>query len=161
MSPRILRLSLIVSVALNLVVLGIVAGAALRDPPRPHPDRGPAFGMFDRALTEDDRKALREAFRREAPDFRDEWQRMQADLGDLLTALRADPYDPAGVEAIFARQLERGQRMAGLGQRLMMERLAAMTPAERADFADRLSRRIDRENRDRPGKDHVEGPPRH
>lgn len=153
-SPRILRILLVLSVTLNLIVIGIIAGAALRDPPRPHPDRGPAFGMFDRALTEDDRKALREAFRRDAPDFGDEWQKMQADLGDLLTVLRTEPYDTARVEEIFARQLERGQQMAGLGQRLMVERLAGMTAAERGDFADRLARRIDRDR-----KGHGDGPP--
>lgn len=151
-SPRTLRILLVLSVTLNLVVIGIVAGAALRDPPRPHPDRGPAFGMFDRALTEDDRKALREAFRREAPDFRDDWQKMQGDLGDLLTVLRSEPYDAERVEEIFARQLERGQQMAGLGQRLMVERLAGMTATERHDFADRLARRLDRKG---PG----DGPP--
>jgi len=154
-SPRILRLLLVLSVTLNLVVIGIVAGAALRDPPRPHPDRGPAFGMFDRALTEDDRKALRQAFRREAPDFGGEWQKMQADLGDLLTVLRTDPYDSSRVEGIFVRQLERGQQMAGLGQRLMLERLSGMTGAERSAFADRLARRIDNDR-----KGHRDGPPR-
>lgn len=153
-SPRALRILLVLSVTLNLIVIGIVAGAALRDPPRPHPDRGPAFGIFDRALTEEDRRALREAFRREAPDFRAGWQEMQGDLGDMLTALRAEPYDPAAVAAIFARQLDRGQQMMTLGQRLMAERLAEMTPEERSDFADRLARRIDHER-----KDHRDGPP--
>lgn len=138
LSPRLLRVLLVLSVALNLAVVGIVAGAALRDPPRPDPDRGPAFGPFDRALTREDRKDLRDAFRRAAPDFRKDWARMQAEMDQLLSALRAEPYDPDLVAGIFARQLDRGTQMMALGQSLMADRLARMTPDERAAFADRL-----------------------
>ena len=145
LSPRTLRRLLILSVTLNLVIAGIVAGAALRHPPPPDPGRGPAFGVYDRAFSEQDRKALREAFGREAPDFRKGWQAMQDDTAELLTTLRTDPYDAAKAEAIFARQRERGGQMMALGQRLMAQRLAEMTPPERQAFADRLSEKMERD----------------
>lgn len=148
LSPRLLRVLLVLSVALNLAVIGVVAGAVMRDPPRQDPSRGPAFGPYDRALTEEDRKALREAFRREVPQFREEWRQMQDDMAELQTALRADPYDPAHVAEVFARQHVRGAQMMALGQKLLAERLAAMTPEERAAYANRLEQRMD-DRRDR------------
>ncbi|MDB6452390.1 periplasmic heavy metal sensor [Falsirhodobacter sp. 20TX0035] len=152
LSPRTLRLLLILSVTLNLAIAGIVAGAALRHPPPPDPGRGPAFGAYDRAFSEEDRKAMRDAFHREAPDFGKGWQAMKDDTADLLTTLRTEPYDPARTEAIFARQRERGGQMMALGQRLMAQRLAEMTPEERLAFANRLAERMER---DRPHpKDH-------
>ncbi|WP_164876026.1 periplasmic heavy metal sensor [Falsirhodobacter deserti] len=149
-SPRSLRILLALSVALNLVVIGIVAGAALREPPRPRPDSGPAFGIYDRALTKEDREALREAFRREAPDFHRNWQKMQGDLAQLIAALEANPYDPVRAREVFERQRERGIEMMILGQRLMADHLAEMTPDERRAFAGRLQQRLDdREDRRR------------
>lgn len=144
-SPRTLRRLLILSVTLNLVIAGIVAGAVLRHPPPPDPGRGPAFGAYDRAFSEEDRKALREAFGREAPEFRKGWQAMQDDTAELLTTLRTEPYDSSKADAIFARQRERGGQMMALGQRLMAQRLAEMTPAEREAFADRLAEKVQRD----------------
>lgn len=147
LSPRILRLALAASVAVNLAVAGVVAGAVLRDPPPPDPDRGPAFGMYDRAFTEADRKALRQGFRDHKPAFREGWRALQQDTADLVANLRADPYDPARTADIFARQAERGERMMQLGQGVVAEYLAAMSPEDRHAFAQRLEDRLHRDRR--------------
>ena len=53
-------------------------------------------------------------------------------------------YDPAVVEQSLQKQLEFAVERQELGQRLLRERLAAMTPAERAAFADRLEEGLER-----------------
>ena len=62
---------------------------------------------------------------------------------ESLVLLRADPYDAAAVEALMARQSERARERLELGQRVLAKRLAAMSPAERAAYADRLESQLD------------------
>ncbi|WP_062762350.1 periplasmic heavy metal sensor [Falsirhodobacter sp. alg1] len=135
---RTLRIALAVSVALNLAVAGIVAGAVLRDPPRRDGERSFVFGPFDAALSVDDRRAIRNAFRAQKPELRTAMTDMQKEMEQISAILRTEPYDAAAIDKIFARQQARGAWIMGQGQRLLSERLAAMTPEERADFADRL-----------------------
>lgn len=143
-SLRFLRIALAISVALNLAVLGVIAGAAFKGPPRDDPGRNFAFGPFTGALTPGDRKHLREAFRAQAPEYRDSWRDMKADFGQALGLLRATPYDPAAFEALLARQQDRGYRMMALGQRLIASHVASLSPEDRADFADRLEEQLNR-----------------
>jgi uncharacterized protein (DUF2236 family) len=48
------------------------------------------------------------------------------------------------VERSLQRQLDFAVERQALGQRLLLERLAEMTPKERAAFADRLQEGLDR-----------------
>lgn len=146
-SVRALRIALGVSVALNLAVAGIVAGVAFSHPPGGDPARGFAFGPFNGALTRPERKELREAFRREAPDLRGAWREMKAEFGRMQAVLRAEPYDPAAFAAILDTQRARGERMTRIAQGLIADHVAAMTPEDRAEFATRLADQMDR----RPG----------
>lgn len=139
-----LRVALAVSVALNLLIIGLVAGAMLRGGPHDRMVRDLDFGPFTEALSPEDRAALRRDFIRQAPDMRDMRRQMREDFATVLAALRAEPFDPDALRGVVANQ---GNRMAArleLGQDLMLARIAAMTPAERAAFADRLERRLER-----------------
>jgi Spy/CpxP family protein refolding chaperone len=148
-----LRIALAVSVALNLAVLGMVAGAALhgggmmgwRDGVR---ELG--FGPFTEALDRDQRDALRRAFFAKAPDFRNARQAMRVDTQALLTALRAEPFDPAALSAIMEAQRQRLIGQLDLGQGLMRDFLIAMAPEARHAFADRLEQRLQHSGGDKP-----------
>lgn len=135
-----LRLALGLSLALNLLFVGIVAGALLRDGPmsRAAAVRELGFGPFSEALTRDDRKALRQALFDRAPEMRDSRKRMRAEMAAFLGALRADPFDPATLSALMEDQRNRLAAQLVLGQEILADHIAAMTPAARADFADRL-----------------------
>ncbi|MEY4871132.1 MAG: hypothetical protein RLZZ563_462 [Pseudomonadota bacterium] len=140
-----LRVALAVSVALNLLILGLVAGAVLRDGgPHGRMVRDLDFGPFTEALTPEDRDALRRDFLRQAPDLRDMRRQMRDDFATLLEALRAEPFDVEALRGVVANQGDRMAARLELGQDLMLARIAAMTPAERAAFADRLERRLER-----------------
>lgn len=158
-SPLWMRILLALSLTLNLAVLGIVAGALLRDHDerRPMPVRDLGFGAFDDALSPDDRRELRRAFMDEGPDFRGARRAMRQDFAAILTALRADPFDPAALQTVLDRQNARGAEMLAFGQKLLSERVAAMDPAARLAFADRLEESLTRK-RGPGGREHRRGP---
>lgn len=136
-----IRILLVVSLGLNLIIVGSLGGLVLSrvvHGPR-EPVRDLAFGPFTQALSPDDRRAMMRAFLAEAKGFRAERDQMRADFQSLIAALKADPYDPSVLEGVMTRQKARTDQWLALGQRLLMERLAAMTQAERSAFADRLS----------------------
>lgn len=146
-----LRIALAVSVALNLLILGLVAGAVLRDGgPRGRMMGDVAFGPFTEALAPEDRAALRREFVQRLPGMRDVRRQMRADFAGLLAALRAEPFDMEAVRGLIAGQSDRMAERLALGQDLLLGRIGAMTPQARADFADRLEDRL-RRGPDRPG----------
>lgn len=140
-SPRWMRIVLVASLALNLAGIGIVTGAVLghsKRPPRPVVVNELGFGPYTDALSSEDRRALRSAFVERAPDFRELRRLMRDDFERLLTILRSDPYDPAAAAEVVTAQRDRARRGFDLGHELLLERLQAMRPEERAEFADRL-----------------------
>lgn len=138
-----LRVALAISVALNLLIVGLVAGAVLRDGgPRGRMMGDLGFGPFTEALSGADRDALRQAFLARMPDMRDMRRQMRADFAALLDALRAEPFDAAALRAAMEAQSARMGERLQVGQDLLLERLAAMTPEARAAFADRLEARL-------------------
>jgi len=144
-SPRWMRIALVLSLALNLAGIGVVAGAALahsKKPPRPPMVNDLGFGPYTDALSGEDRRALRRAFIERAPDFGDLRKQMRADFDRLLTVLRTEPYDAAAAAEVVQAQRERARQGFELGQDLLLERLAAMRPEERVAFAARLEKAL-------------------
>ena len=129
-----LRALLVVSLGLNLLVLGGIAGGLYRGHFHPHhADR--MGGMLSRALAEDDRRAILRELRRASGDAR---QAQAAVMAGIATDLRAPQFDRARLEQRMAAQRALfGQRLE-LGQRLLLDRLERMPPAARAALADRL-----------------------
>jgi uncharacterized membrane protein len=149
-----MRWALILSLALNLLILGVVGGAILRhgrDMPRGMvSDIG--FGPFTQALSDEDRRGLRDAFMARGPGFRDMKREFQADVGAIGTALRAAVWDPEPVRAIFEKQRGRMAERIAVGQSLLLDRFTAMSPVARKAFADRLDEALDRGGpREQPG----------
>lgn len=139
------RIALGISVALNLLIVGLVAGAVLREgDPRARVVRDLDFGPFTEALSPRDREALRRDFVQRAPELRAVRREMRADLENVLAVLRSEPFDGAALASVMENQKGRMARRVDLGQELLLDRLAAMTPVERAEFADRLERRLRR-----------------
>ena len=140
------RIAFFASLALNLLILGVVGGALIKGPPHMRPDmvRDLGFGPFTEALDEGDRAALRKAFKDRAPDLRTARHTMRADFAALLAALRADPFDPVALESALARQSVRSAERLALGQQLLRDRLAEMTVDARRAFADRLEASLTR-----------------
>ena len=144
-SLRGLRIALGISVALNLLVAGLVVGAILRDGgPRDRMVRDLDLGPFTEALSQEDRAAIRRDFVARMPELREVRRAMRAEFGALLEVLRAEPFDPEAMRAVMAGQRMRMQERLDLGQDLLVQRLAEMTPEARQAFADRLEERLRR-----------------
>jgi uncharacterized membrane protein len=139
-APRWMKVLLAVSLALNLGVLGLVGGAALRGAgDRGRPDvRDIGFGPFSDALSPQDRQELRRAFLRDGGNPREMRRLMRSEVGTLLQVLRTEPLQEAELRAAFSQFQLRGQERLDLGQRLLADRIIAMSPDDRARFADRL-----------------------
>ncbi len=146
-SPLWMKIALGVSLALNLAVAGMAGGAIWRlqsDGQPPGPVRDLGFGPFAAALSPADRAAMRKEFFENRGDFRAMRREMQQDFAQTLAALRAEPFDQAGLQAMLDRQRTRGAEAAALGSRLLAARIAAMSPDDRRAFADRLEQSLSR-----------------
>lgn len=155
-SPRRwLRPLLIVSLGFNLVILGLAGGhelsRAIYGPRVPVRDLG--FGPFTQALSPNDRRAMLREFMSQAKDFGAQKEAMRADFDSLLADLRGPSYDPSVFAAVMARQKARTDEWLALGQKLLMDRIAQMSPADRAAFADRLQQDFARHRRGPPPDD--------
>lgn len=134
------KIVLFASLAANLVVAGLVAGALIAGPHGPG-GRGPrdlAFGPYTAALTEADRRALFEALRAHRGELPSPRQRVEADRRELARLLRAEPFDRAAAGALLDTQRELADQRFRLGQQLLLDRLAALSPADRQAMAARL-----------------------
>ena len=138
---------LIVSLTLNLIIVGIIGGAALRHSgsgARPADVRELSFGPFTAALSPEDRAELRRSFLTGGHDLRGMRHGARAEFEELFLALRAEPFQLEAVAAVMQRQAARLTEGIGLGQDLLLQRIGQMTAEERAGFADRLEQSVRR-----------------
>ena len=144
-SVRWVRLALAISLAINLGIAGIVAGAMFRGDGRMHNGavaRDLGFGPFTEALSKEDRAELRRGFLAKLPEMRDSRRTLREDLGALLAQLRAAPFDAAGLRAAFDLQNERNAKRLLLGQQLIFDLVIGMTDQARHGFAGRLEQSL-------------------
>ncbi len=140
-----LVIALALSMSLNLLIAGAVAGAMLAGGPRGARDAGQpraeglgAFNVFAQAMTEGDRRAIGKELRQNRGVFRQARRDARAEVSKVVEALRREPFDAAALNAVFAAQQTRAADRVALGQRMLLERVTAMNEAQRRDYADRL-----------------------
>lgn len=159
--PRRLRWLLIGSLTLNLLVVGAMAGSALRfagDRPPPPGERSLAFGPWSGGLQREDYRALSKGFAASGRDLRTAWREEREDRAALVAGLRAEPFDPGVLDTLSARMRARALDRMDLGQSLIRDHILAMTPEARRAFADRLEQHMNRP-RERGGRaERPEGP---
>ena len=143
-----IKIALAISVALNLAVAGVAAGAWMKEGREHSMPRDLSFGPFSAALDREDRRALRKALLERAPNFRALRAEAQAEFAALLAALRTDPFEPANVGSALAAIEARNAGRLKLGRSLIEARIAQMSPADRLAFADRLEKGLRRQPMD-------------
>lgn len=142
---RSVKVALIVSVGLNLLVAGIVAGGLLGGE---HPEGRPMpideqLGPLGAAFTREDRAAMRRDAARTGTDFGALKMDFRADMDALIATLKADPWDPDAVRRQLAQMRANGEQRAVLGEQVMLQRLSTMTGQERRQYAERLRDRME------------------
>jgi uncharacterized membrane protein len=135
-----LKFALVVSVALNLAVAGLVAGAWLGKDHHKGMPRDISFGPFSEALSKEDRRALRAALAARASALQTTRDAVRTDFETLLAALRAEPFDPEALKTAFSAIEDRNAERVGLGRSLLEEHLVSMSAAKRLAFAERLEK---------------------
>lgn len=143
-----LKTALIVSLAVNLLFIGAgVTRFVMRDPP----DRVAGLSqvqMIPRKFFGDldgPRKTeLLGVFRQLSPSFREGRRALKADLAALATALDAEPYDAARVQAAVDSFSSHSQGLAARGAEGALTFIGMLTPAERKLLAAHIRQRDDR-----------------
>ncbi len=141
-----LRIAFVVSLTVNLLVLGVLAGGAIgiaRHEPRPTIS-DITLGTFTEALSAEDREALRVAAEAERLGVREMHRASREDYLALIDAVRTDPWDEAAARRAIGAYGVRSKERIDAGERLMLERLADMGPLARKAFADRLEEVLSR-----------------
>lgn len=130
---------LVVSLGVNLMIAGTAVGIYMRTaPPRERSPDAVAFLSF--ALPTEHRNALRE----QLISRRGELQANRAEIAgmrdEMIRALQAEPFDIAEVETILQRQRDRFLSLGELAHNALLERIATLTPEERAIYVESLKK---------------------
>lgn len=142
---------LFVSLAANLLIVGMVGGAMMRHDTdrwmadkRPAPLRDLGYSPFGFALSSDDRAKIGQAMTDRSPDLRANREEVRQQFSTLLELLRSTPFEMEAVrEIVEVQQLKLNERQQ-IGQEVLLERIGSMSDRERADFAKRLERSLHR-----------------
>lgn len=139
-SPLWMRITLLLSLAVNLLIVGLIIGVVAVGGLRPGGDRPvrDVGTVFTRSLDPEDRRALRRDFVSGLAEQGRAQDRVVQDLQETLVILRQSPFDPDAFEASLANQSERRKRREDIGREALTARIASMTDEERAVYADRV-----------------------
>lgn len=147
-APLWMRALLVLSLVMNMLVIGVVIGGVtgrLRHPPPPLGEVN--LGAFTPALGDEDRKAIRERAAGEGLSMREAMRTARAEQAAIIAALRAEPWDREGIVGLMGQIQNRAAARLDLGGRLVLERLDAMSPGERKALADRMEAAAARHDR--------------
>lgn len=142
---RILRIALVVSLALNLLALGVLAGGVMKGAQVIRSHQTSDLRALWLALPEDARRSMRPSqSERPAESARPETRREErraraaARQAELLALLRAGEFDEQAFATILmSDHEERSERIARAHQALVAG-ISALGAADRATMADRL-----------------------
>jgi uncharacterized membrane protein len=139
-APRWMKIALVVSLAINLAVIGLVAGA----------DGGPQSGRIDgpnpflRAMTPDDARMMRRLLRPDASQLGTSREMGRTAMEAILAQLRSDAFSEPDLRAAFEQISAANAARAGLGEEAIVTYLLSLNASERARFADRLEESVRR-----------------
>jgi len=161
--PRWLKAVFALSLAANLAVVGLVAGAALREdrsgrsrhkaPPPPAAAEAIGAVMF-RSLDRDSRRVLRDLADGQYGNI---VERRIAELNALLEVIRSEPLDVTVLRARIDAQTAAINEFRGAMLEVWIAELQQMSPAERAAFADKVERHVARFRKPPPREGHKGG----
>lgn len=150
-APGWMKLTLAVSLALNLAVAGLIGGHAVRewrDPSfvaaRPEPGLDGRQTRILHMVPE----ARRETARAILLARRDEIDRARAVMLEanlaFIAAMRQEPLDPVALEQALARRNAASGEFWRIGMEQVVEIARALGPVERVELADRIEERTKR-----------------
>jgi uncharacterized membrane protein len=148
---RRMRWILIASLGVNLAIVGLVAGAALRGGyhdsdvrARAMQSRDFGFGPYVAALDASERRVIGRAFIGKAGRPDKAHNAVQAKFEAILDAIKADPFEAQVLKTQMLTQLNDLAELQRIGADVITDHIAAMTPEARAAYAVRLDQALQR-----------------
>lgn len=148
---RRMRWILIASLGVNLAIVGLVAGAALRGGyhdsdvrARAMQSRDFGFGPYVAALEAPERRMIGRAFIGKAGRPDKAHNAAQAKFEAILDTIKADPFDVQALKSQMLMQLDDLAELQKIGADVITDHIAAMTPEARAAYAVRLDQALQR-----------------
>ncbi len=136
---------LFVSLAANLMIVGVVVGWSFSDERKDRP-KGPIRGVlgepFVRALPDSGRQAIRRDIERERGRISESRNALRERFQAFLAALRTDPFVAEDISRLLKEQRQVGITRQEFGEELLIRRLVEMTADERNEYADRLEQQL-------------------
>jgi uncharacterized membrane protein len=154
-APRWMQVALLLSLAVNLVIVGLVAGAVWRFRPPPHLTGSvviPNLLGYASTLPAQRRKALWDATAEERSHVRPYRREVRAAREETIKALTAEPFDRERFKAAQSRQAETENRARQAVQDLYVKIADGLTAEERHAFPSW------REHRRPPGRNPLDEP---
>ncbi len=156
-TPRRFKVALGLSLALNLLFVGLIAGAVWRNhgggDMRPGGPRLQSYAApYVHALPRAERRALNRSIRAAHPRLGRAARR--AVYAQMLTALRAEPFDAAAIQQVLDDQRSAILGVQQAAQTKWMAAIVNMSQAERLAYADRLQQQIEKGGRDQRKRQH-------
>ncbi|WP_162848067.1 periplasmic heavy metal sensor [Litoreibacter halocynthiae] len=153
-TPKRVKVALAISLAINVLVVGVIVGAVLHGGNRDRSSfdkRGgdtAAIGIYGRALEKPDRRAIGQRLR----DGRaTRGQEIRAELGEMVREasdlLKQTPFDKGAFSDVLLRQQGLIKGRSDAMQDALVEQIAAMSPEQRAEYAERLEELLERGGR--------------
>lgn len=138
-----IRLLLVASLAVNLIVLGLLVGATVGNKQAgtrgaPTGVAGDLMGAFTHALSREERREIGRGIRDHMRSQGEGRPRPLQEIEAVLNALRAQPFDPDPLAAFLETQSRQSFERREVSQDLWLQYVSAMSDEERADYADRV-----------------------
>lgn len=142
-TPRWIKIALILSVAVNLGIAGVIGGAALRAPEiqRNNLEAPEGVAMLARAMPPSHQRELRELLRDRRGDLRPDRQELKNLRERFIIVLRAEPFDIDALREVFADQREMLSKLTAAGHNSVVDQIEKMTPQDRERYILRLLER--------------------
>lgn len=132
------RIFLVVSLALNLFLAGVMVAWHMRPPPPPPP--GPWFDRMIQRMAADlppaDRDILQSAYQVRKGELDRMDKDVQAARERVSAAMRAQPYDPAALEQAMAAARDAREPAVETVEQAVADAAARMSPEGRIKLAD-------------------------
>ncbi|MCK4862410.1 MAG: periplasmic heavy metal sensor [Rhodobacteraceae bacterium] len=139
-TPRWIKVALIVSVAVNLGIAGVIGGAVLRAPEihRNNLEAPEGVAMLARAMPAAHQRELREDLRDRRGDLQPDREELRSLRDRFVVALRAEPFDLDAVNAVFADQRVMLSNLTAAGHDSVIEQIEKMSLRDREMYIRRL-----------------------
>lgn len=146
------RILLVVSLALNLLVIGAVAGIAIKGGPWKHggppgPMAEALIGPLTRALNKEDRRAILRQIRKQGRAEGASPRSHKEALQRMVVMLETAPFDQESFAMDFTSIVEDLQGRMSSATQIYIQHLSDMSDEQRAAYATRVKEAFERKSR--------------